>query len=1531
MAINDVHTVNNESRNSCMIYSSDTCTYNHSNGDAPNHCPPNDLLLDRIPTAHLIDAFLSHKKFQEMDPSLLQREILPVDCPSDPRWSLLAILQYGYVWGPFTLSFLSILLYYIWNKILVTVGRPVETIILLLIQQGMSLRMTTYLRTDYKKRKKKVGYAGRCSKFFPWTTASKASSSSSIPFGFDFFDLFTSKQRRTMNLVVTNTRTLNRSDDLAPKLNHRRTRTLIRRKGWASATVSANKSKEPQGFRLCHQEGLPGVMGEVCGQDGFFLLDTGCRFNIITSKRLLELESKEAPFIRFPNKTNLVAHNDTPLCIRSEGVYLPLKVRDLNGVTVTVDLPFLVEESKVNRFSILGYGAIKDRRIIMDAGKGTVHFDFQQLGWDFPPSTDQMFSIVPQKNGWLKGPVDLFIPALKDFDGYVNVSPLDDTCCNMLHAPEVSCTWASKSLAQQDFQVDPLPHDAEGDKPDIQLNQTLYVRHGRFEMESRGQNYFSQYRPIGKATIATAREPESITTWPVLPDSEKWFTTCDIQAKVHQTLLQERHDVLDTLQSAEEGCRRREGYRIQVRHLHGPADLRIEIRPRDIADTAQGIKVLGRERGSPTPGGKTRGTNTPEGCQGHTPSNFVWYVETDNPDSHSNKALLDRVRSFVSRRDSKSIHFGDNLPKTKERCLQMIKSIITKHKTTVWMNILSPMGKSEGVHVIVDRPDPKPPPKEVVKHGSLMEDMIGIPPRILDPTGLEFLSEAVNPRTDLSSLMETSDPTMKGFLENIFQAFPQAVSNGPTDIGCITAPEFCFDLDLKSESEQLPRHKPHPTSLPMKKACDRIIRLWIDAGIAQRSTITSHASRLVIVKKHVSPQDLDIIKERLLVDHDILLDVKDPQAVYRIDPDLLLDKEISKIYRVTLDAVDLNAICKPETQVQQSTEVALHDLCLTLGDQTFRFPPDQSFVKDNVPTPVGNTPPIEEFMRNLEEQIQNMGNEDDDVLFVSSCDIRSAHNILSLSERAKYLLTFISPSMEIFQFLRGCFGLQSINSRFNQVIIKILSDLILLNCVFVYSDDLLIIVRGRRNHCKVLLEVLRRFHNQHIKLSLNKCSFFVRSFTYLGFRFDEQGAHLTDERIRALTSFAVPRNVKGLQKFLRCLVYLRKFYPKLCFDILPLTEAIKHANKTQDFIWGKEQQDAFERAKHVVGNGLKLNYVPASKQLNLYVDSSKHAGGGVLFASNIEDTDYRPVAFYSRKYSDNESRLYNALELESINLLYCLEKLQYFIDSNCNIDIHTDAKALVWLIYSAKRSSNSKLARLCAKLSAYPVRYKLIYTAPTHEGMIFADSLSRQHDAEKDEAKALPISHFRAIQKSDITVDFQDPMTFRELVDHVDNEQGISVQCPTDMGGPAMEGSTSFRYHRNVPTPPLPQGLAERAHNNLVVSSKISHGNIILEQERHLPTKAIRDQLIHDSNSLPEIESRIVQGHCMRKGLLLKLVKVDLGITEDNTRVVIPPDLTQTLIASYHVCFGHLGRDNLVKILTRKYSAAGMTPTVFPK
>lgn len=57
--------------------------------------------------------------------------------------------------------------------------------------------------------------------------------------------------------------------------------------------------------------------------------------------------------------------------------------------------------------------------------------NFQQLGWDFPPSTDEMFSIMPQK---------------MDFVGYVNVSPLEDTCCNMLHAPEVSYTWASKFL-----------------------------------------------------------------------------------------------------------------------------------------------------------------------------------------------------------------------------------------------------------------------------------------------------------------------------------------------------------------------------------------------------------------------------------------------------------------------------------------------------------------------------------------------------------------------------------------------------------------------------------------------------------------------------------------------------------------------------------------------------------------------------------------------------------------------------------------------------------------------------------------------------------------------------------------------------------------------------------------------------------------------------------------------------------------------------------------------------------------------------
>ena len=133
------------------------------------------------------------------------------------------------------------------------------------------------------------------------------------------------------------------------------------------------------------------------------------------------------------------------------------------------------------------------------------------------------------------------------------------------------------------------------------------------------------------------------------------------------------------------------------------------------------------------------------------------------------------------------------------------------------------------------------------------------------------------------------------------------MSTGPTDIGHLRSPEFLFDLKLRPGVDlDLPRQKPYATAMNYRKACTGIVNIWCQSGIAERSKVRTHASRLICVKKQVSLSDASRIADQLLKEEKITVEHPQPKNVFLINVDLLTDSEVSKLYRIALDSVELN-------------------------------------------------------------------------------------------------------------------------------------------------------------------------------------------------------------------------------------------------------------------------------------------------------------------------------------------------------------------------------------------------------------------------------------------------------------------------------------------------------------------------------------------------------------------------------------------------------------------------------------------------
>ena len=86
-------------------------------------------------------------------------------------------------------------------------------------------------------------------------------------------------------------------------------------------------------------------------------------------------------------------------------------------------------------------------------------------------------------------------------------------------------------------------------------------------------------------------------------------------------------------------------------------------------------------------------------------------------------------------------------------------------------------------------------------------------------------------------------------------------------------------------------------------------------------------------KSKLAPQMLPAFSERLLREENLTVEHPQPKNVFLVNVDLLTDSEVSKLYRIALDSVELNKKLAEQVVIQQSTESSLMDLSIKLGEK----------------------------------------------------------------------------------------------------------------------------------------------------------------------------------------------------------------------------------------------------------------------------------------------------------------------------------------------------------------------------------------------------------------------------------------------------------------------------------------------------------------------------------------------------------------------------------------------------------------------
>jgi len=334
--------------------------------------------------------------------------------------------------------------------------------------------------------------------------------------------------------------------------------------------------------------------------------------------------------------------------------------------------------------------------------------------------------------------------------------------------------------------------------------------------------------------------------------------------------------------------------------------------------------------------------------------------------------------------------------------------------------------------------------------------------------------------------------------------------------------------------------------------------------------------------------------------------------------------------------------------------------------------------------------------------------------FFTTLDVLSGFWNLPIKEQHRKYLAF-ATKLAHYEFCRMPFGWINSPFHFQRYMQTRIADRNK-DCCQVYIDDIIINSDTEEEHFEHIKKVLQVLREEGVYLKMMKVHAFQPQIEYLGHIISREGIRKDPKKLATIANAKVPTNKKQVRSFLGKINYLGKFIANLAEMSGPLAK-LTSARDDVPFVWGPEQQVAFERLKKAVLEDVMLAFPDTSKPYNVTTDASDYAVSGVISQTDDATKLERPIMFISKSLNDTQRR-YTVTEKELYAIIHALDKFRPYIYGR-KFTVYTDHRALIWLC--GKRNPMSRLGRWSVAIAEYSQGIEFIAGKQNR----VADALSR--------------------------------------------------------------------------------------------------------------------------------------------------------------------------------------------------------------
>ena len=360
---------------------------------------------------------------------------------------------------------------------------------------------------------------------------------------------------------------------------------------------------------------------------------------------------------------------------------------------------------------------------------------------------------------------------------------------------------------------------------------------------------------------------------------------------------------------------------------------------------------------------------------------------------------------------------------------------------------------------------------------------------------------------------------------------------------------------------------------------------------------------------------------------------------------------------------------------------------------------------------------------------------------ISLIDLRDAYHTLPLAEESKKycgITPYYGSSTYIYQRLG--MGLSVSPAIWQNFIQTVLEEIPSYRKHYLAIMDDIMIHSKTSDHMTLIIKLFKALIRNGLKISPKKCQLFKTNLVYMGHTMlIEEGLPKLKPlktRVEAILKVEPPKTIKDCRSFCGMVNYLSIYLKDLQTKLIPIYYLTR---KGVPFIWGKEQEEAFQDIKIALTSPPVLVMPDTKGHIILVSDTSKVGCGGALY-QEIR-LQYRLISYCSKKLPEAVQR-YSISELELTGLLANISVFKHIL-KNVKFTVFCDHSALVYIIHAKRELPTMRLKKLIENLNAYCFVIRFLKGKEMH----ISDFLSR-HPIEDGESpfEIIPIA-FQLIEE----------------------------------------------------------------------------------------------------------------------------------------------------------------------------------------